>query len=187
MLGSAPQLSVGADSTIAPLFAAGIARLAPTGSANYLALVSLLAVTVGVLVAIVGLLRLGWIADFLSAPIITGFLAGVAVIIVVHQLPDLFALAPVSGSTVHRVSDVVRHLGRANGGPSASAWPSSLWSRRRSASTASSPGRCWAWWAPPSWSPSPGSTPTGSRCSGPWPTAHRTWASLTCRCRHWAR
>jgi len=115
VLGSSPQLSVGADSTIAPLFAAGIAHIAPTGSAHYMALVSLLAVTVGVLVAVVGLLRLGWIADFLSAPIITGFLGGVAVIIVVHQLPDLFALPPVSGSTVHRVSDVARHLGKANG------------------------------------------------------------------------
>jgi high affinity sulfate transporter 1 len=115
LLGSAPQLSVGADSTIAPLFAAGIAHIAPTGSAHYMALVSLLAVTVGVIVALVGLLRLGWIADFLSAPIITGFLAGVAVIIVVHQLPDLFALPPVSGTTVHRVVTVLGHLGQANG------------------------------------------------------------------------
>ncbi len=115
VLGSAPQLSVGADSTIAPLFAAGIAHISPTGSAHYMALVSLLAVTVGVLVAVVGLLRLGWIADFLSAPIITGFLGGVAVIIVVHQLPDLFALPPVSGSTVHRVANVLGHLGQANG------------------------------------------------------------------------
>ena len=104
VLGSAPQLSVGADSTIAPLFAAGIAHIAPAGSAHYMALVSLLAVTVGVLVAVVGLLRLGWIADFLSAPIITGFLAGVTVIIIVHQLPDLFALPSVSGTTVHRVA-----------------------------------------------------------------------------------
>jgi high affinity sulfate transporter 1 len=114
-LGSSPQVSVGADSTIAPLFAAGIAHIAPVGSAHFVALVSLLAVTVGVLVAVIGLLRMGWIADFLSAPIIMGFLGGVAVIIIVHQLPDLFALAPVSGSTVHRVTEVVRHLGHANG------------------------------------------------------------------------
>lgn len=80
-----------------------------------MALVSLLAVTVGVIVALVGLLRLGWIADFLSAPIITGFLGGVSVIIVVHQLPDLFALPATSGTTVHRVANVVSHLGQANG------------------------------------------------------------------------
>src|SRR3984885_9667121 len=55
LLGSNPQMSVGADSTIAPLFAVGIAHLAVTGSARYVALVGLLAVTVGVLVALVGL------------------------------------------------------------------------------------------------------------------------------------
>ncbi len=114
LLGSNALMSVGADSTIAPLFAVGIAHLAPTGSPRYIALVGLTAVVVGVLVVLVGLLRLGWISEFLSAPIIAGFLAGVAVIIVVHQLPDLFGLPSVSGTTVHRVIDVVRHLGSAN-------------------------------------------------------------------------
>jgi high affinity sulfate transporter 1 len=115
LLGSNPQMSVGADSTIAPLFAVGIARLAPAGSVHYVDLVGILAVMVGVLVTMIGLLRLGWIAELLSAPIITGFLAGVAVIIVVHQLPDLFGLPGASGSTVHRITLVVTHLGDANG------------------------------------------------------------------------
>jgi len=115
LLGSSPQMSVGADSTIAPLFAVGIARLAPAGSGHYVDLVGILAVMVGVLVALIGLLRLGWIAEFLSAPIITGFLAGVAVIILVHQLPDLFGLPGASGSTLHRISLVVSHLGETNG------------------------------------------------------------------------
>jgi high affinity sulfate transporter 1 len=115
LLGSNPQMSVGADSTIAPLFAFGIARLAPAGSVHYGDLVGILAVMVGVLVALIGLLRLGWIAELLSAPIITGFLAGVAVIIVVHQLPDLFGLPGASGSTVHRITHVVTHLGDTNG------------------------------------------------------------------------
>lgn len=111
LLGANPQLSVGADSTIAPLFAAGIGHLAPPGGSSYVALVGLMSVAAGVLVAAVGLLRLGWIAEFLSTPIITGFLAGVAVIIVVHQLPDLFGLPSAGGSTIHRVATVVRHLG----------------------------------------------------------------------------
>jgi len=58
---------------------------------------------------------MGWIAEFLSAPIITGFLAGVAVIIVVHQLADVLGLSSVSGTTVHRVSTVITHLGKTNG------------------------------------------------------------------------
>ena len=115
LLGSNPQMSVGADSTIAPLFAVGISHLAPAGSPHYINLVGILAVMVGVLVALVSLLRLGWIAEFLSAPIITGFLAGVAVIIVVHQLPDLFGLPAVNGSTLHRIGVVSAHLGDTNG------------------------------------------------------------------------
>jgi len=115
LLGSNPQMSVGADSTIAPLFAVGIAHLAPTGSHGYVDLVGILAVMVGALVALVGLLRLGWIAEFLSAPIITGFLAGVAVIIVVHQIPDLFGLPAASGSTIHRLGVVASHLDHTNG------------------------------------------------------------------------
>lgn len=115
VLGANPQLSVGADSTIAPLFAAGIGHLAPAGGTTYIALVGVMSVAAGVLVAAVGLLRLGWIAEFLSTPIITGFLAGVAVIIVVHQLPDLFGIASTGGSTIHRVANVVSHLGKTDG------------------------------------------------------------------------
>src|ERR1035437_761094 len=115
LLGSSPQMSVGADSTIAPLFAVGVAHLATTGSPRYIALVGLLAVVVGVIVALVGILRLGWIAEFLSAPIIAGFFAGVAVIIIVHQLPDLFGLPATSGSTLHRISAVIGHLPECNG------------------------------------------------------------------------
>src|SRR6185437_9449243 len=73
LLGSNPRMSVGADSTIAPLFAVGVARFAASGTPEYQDLIGILAVMVGVLVAIVWLARLGWISELLSAPIITGF------------------------------------------------------------------------------------------------------------------
>jgi SulP family sulfate permease len=115
LLGSNPQMSVGADSTIAPLFAAGVAHLALSGSAQYAQKVAILAVMVGVFVVLVSVLRLGWVAEFLSAPIITGFLCGVAVIIVAHQLPDFFGLPPTGGTNQHRVGYVITHLSQANG------------------------------------------------------------------------
>jgi MFS superfamily sulfate permease-like transporter len=115
MLGSNPQMSVGADSTIAPLFAVAVARLAASGSANYVDLVGIVAVMVGVLVFLVGALRLGWVAEFLSAPIIAGFMSGVAVIIVVHQLPDLLGVPHAAGSTLYRLKFVAEHLGSTNG------------------------------------------------------------------------
>lgn len=115
VLGSNPQMSVGADSTVAPLFAVGVARLAGAGSPRYFELVGILAVTVGITVGLVGVLRLGWIAEFMSAPIITGFLAGVSIIIVIHQLPDLLGVAGGSGSSIHRIHVVLEHLSHTNG------------------------------------------------------------------------
>jgi high affinity sulfate transporter 1 len=115
LLGSNPQMSVGADSTIAPLFAVGVAHLAASGTTEYIDLVGILAVMVGLIVALIGLLRLGWIAEFLSAPIITGFMAGVAIIIIVHQLPDFLGLPPPGGTNLHRVGYVLTHLRDVNG------------------------------------------------------------------------
>ena len=115
ILGTNPQLSVGADSTIAPLFAAGVGGLAATGSARYVEMVGILAVMVGLLVAIVGIARLGWIAQFLSTPIIVGFLSGIAVVIVIHQLPDLLGIPPATGSNLERIGYIFNHLGDANG------------------------------------------------------------------------
>ena len=114
LLGSNPQMSVGADSTIAPLFAAGVSALALTGSPDYVELVAILAVMVGLMVMLVGVLRLGWIAEFLSTPIVSGFLSGVAVIIIVHQLPDFLGLPPAGGSNLSRFGAVVTHLGEVN-------------------------------------------------------------------------
>lgn len=117
VLGSSRQMSVGADSTIAPLFAIGVAHIASSMTTSYIDLIGILCIAVGVLVMLVGILHMGWVAEFLSAPIISGFMGGVAIIIIIHQLPDVLGLAPVSGSNLHRVSEVVSHLG------STKAWP----------------------------------------------------------------
>ena len=117
LLGTNPQLSVGADSTIAPLFAVGVGHLATSGSGAYTGMVGLLAVMVGALLALVWLLRLGWVAEFLSAPIIAGFLAGVAVVIVVHQLPDLLGISVPGGTTLHRLAFAFDHAGQAGATP----------------------------------------------------------------------
>ncbi len=114
MFGANPILSVGADSTIAPLFAVALVRLAAPSSPHLLALISATAVMAGVLVALVGIFKLGWIADFLSAPIVAGFMSGVGLTIIVHQLSHATGLADVSGSVVHRVAWIATHLHLAN-------------------------------------------------------------------------
>jgi len=92
VIGSNPIVSVGADSTIAPLFAVALLRLAPASSAEYMELVAATAVVAGLIVMAIGLFKLGWLADFLSLPIVVGFMAGIGVIIITHQLPRVLGV-----------------------------------------------------------------------------------------------
>ena len=92
IFGSSRQMSVGADSTIAPIFAAGVAGIAAAGTAAYTGDIVLLAAIVGAILIAVGLLKMGWIADLLSTPVTTGFLAGIGITIIVGQLPDIFGV-----------------------------------------------------------------------------------------------
>jgi SulP family sulfate permease len=109
-VGSNPIVSVGADSTIAPLFAVVLIRLAPVSTTLYFELVAATAVVTGLAVLAVGLLKLGWIADFLSLPIVTGFLCGIGVIIVVHQLPSALGVPSGGTSVIQRVNWITHHL-----------------------------------------------------------------------------
>jgi MFS superfamily sulfate permease-like transporter len=113
--GSNPIMSVGADSTIAPLFAVVLVRFAPVSTTLYFELIAATAVVTGLVVMAVGLLKLGWIADFLSLPIVTGFLGGIGVIIIVHQLPSALGVTT-GGTSVYQRLDALSHsLGHVSG------------------------------------------------------------------------
>src|ERR1035437_4521456 len=88
VFGSNRFLSCGADSTITPIFAGGLALLAVSGSPEYAVLAAALALMVGLLLLAAGIFRLGWIADLLSIPVPIGFLAGISVHILISQMPD---------------------------------------------------------------------------------------------------
>jgi len=103
LFGRHPQMSVGADSTIAPVFAAGVVALTVAGSPTYAHLVSATALLVGGLLVAAGLLRLGWIADFFPLPVMTGLLAGIGVGIFLRQLPTVLGLAGGGTTTIGRV------------------------------------------------------------------------------------
>lgn len=107
-------LSCGADSTIAPIFAGGLALLASTGSPDYQMLAAALALTVGVLLVAGGLFRLGWIADLLSIPVTTGFLAGIAFHILASQLPSLFGIKPPALPMLQSLAFLWQHIGTIN-------------------------------------------------------------------------
>ena len=114
MLGSNRFLSCGADSTITPIFAGGLALMAASGSADYQALAVALALMVGVILVVGSLFRLGWIANLLSTPVTVGFLAGISVHIMVSQMPGVLGLPAPHGPMLDRIGVLARHLGDAN-------------------------------------------------------------------------
>jgi sulfate permease, SulP family len=114
MLGANRFLSCGADSTITPIFAGGLALLAASGSPDYSVLAMALALLVGAMLIASGLFRLGGIANLLSVPVTVGFLAGISVHILVSQMPGILGLPSPGGPTPQRIYELARHVGGAN-------------------------------------------------------------------------
>jgi sulfate permease, SulP family len=110
LLGSSRLLSVGPESTTAIMTATAVAPLAAGDPSRYATLAALLALLVGALCLVAFVVRLGFVADLLSRPILVGYLAGVAVIMIVGQLDHLTGV-PVDGDGVPaEVASFVRHL-----------------------------------------------------------------------------
>ena len=114
MFGASRFLSSGADSTIAPIFAGGLAALAAAGSPHYAFDALALAILVGAIVAVAGVARMGWVGDLISAPVMTGFLAGISAHILASQGPTALGLEPAGHATLGRLIGLVAGLPRAN-------------------------------------------------------------------------
>lgn len=97
-LGSSRSLSMGPESTTALMTAVAIGPLAAGDPARYAGLAASLALLVGVLSVCAGLVRLGFAADLLSRPVLVGYLAGVALIMIAGQLGRVTGVPP-SGSS----------------------------------------------------------------------------------------
>ena len=109
--GSSKTLSVTTTSTIAILVAATVAQHAADGDiARTLAVTSALALMVGGFLLLAGALRLGFLANFISAPVLTGFKAGIAIVIVVDQIPKLLGIHFAKGNIVQNLAAIVQHV-----------------------------------------------------------------------------
>jgi sulfate permease, SulP family len=93
LLGSSPQLSIGPESTTAVMTATAIAPLVARDSSDYGSLCSFLALLVGLVCCVGAFARLGFLADLLSKPILVGYMAGVAVIMIVGQLGKMSGMS----------------------------------------------------------------------------------------------
>jgi SulP family sulfate permease len=114
LFGANRWILVGADSTIAPIFAGALTLLAASGTPDYAASAAALALSVGLILVLVGVFRLGFIADLLSIPVTTGFLAGIAVHILASQAPELLGVAPPPGTLIEKFVALGTSLAESN-------------------------------------------------------------------------
>jgi high affinity sulfate transporter 1 len=114
LVGPSPILVLGPDSALGPMIAATILPLAGGSEEQAIALAGTLALLVGVVTVGAGLLRLGFVADLLSNPVRTGYLAGLAVTILIGQLPKLFGFSTDASGLVDEARAFVQGLDMTN-------------------------------------------------------------------------
>ncbi len=110
VFGSSRHLVVGADSATAAILAIGVGALAAGGSAEYTALASLSALLCAGLLVVARLLRLGFIANFLSRSVLVGFLTGVGVQVASGEIAGMFGVDKGSGGTLDRFAHAVSEI-----------------------------------------------------------------------------
>ena len=115
IFGSSRQLVVAADSATAAIFASGLSGMAPTGTAQYMALVGVVALITAALLLVARLFRLGFLSDFLSRTVLVGFLAGVGVQVGVAVLGEMLGVTITTHRTVEQIAEIFRDLPRVNG------------------------------------------------------------------------
>ena len=114
LFGSSPQLSVGPESSTAVMTAAAVAPMVATYGSDYGVTAALLACLVGLLCLMAYGARLGFLADLLSKPILIGYMAGVAVLMVVGQLGKVSGVPIQSDSIGGTVYGFLSHLSQAH-------------------------------------------------------------------------
>ena len=113
--GASRHLVVGADSATAAIVAASLSGLSLVpGSMEWLALAQVLALLAGGVLLLARVLRLGFLADFLSHTVLTGFLTGVGIQVAVGQLADMLGLPAARGGTTAKLLSLLAHAGEAN-------------------------------------------------------------------------
>jgi sulfate permease, SulP family len=110
LLGTSRVLSVSTTTTIAILTGAELGRVAPGGGPELVTASATLAVLVGVLLLLASAIRLGFVANFISEPVLTGFKSGIGLVIVVDQIPKLLGLHIDKAGFFRDILSIVRHL-----------------------------------------------------------------------------
>ena len=112
LLGSSMVQAVGPVAVTAIMTYAVLSPLAVPGSAEYIVMAAALALLSGLMLLACGVLRLGFLSQLLSRPVVSGFISGSAVLIIISQLKHLFGVAPVGSSSGEVLFDLLSRLGQ---------------------------------------------------------------------------
>ncbi|MGW6545047.1 SulP family inorganic anion transporter [Streptomyces massasporeus] len=115
VFGSSRHLVVGPMAATAALSASIVAEAAGGSDAHFAALTAALAFTVGIAALLAGLLRLGFLASFISEPVLKGFIVGLALTIIAGQLPKLLGVEGGSGNFFEKIWALIEDLGGTSG------------------------------------------------------------------------
>jgi SulP family sulfate permease len=115
VLGSSRHLVVGADSATAAILYAGLVTLAVPASQEYIALAGAAAIGTGLLLVLARVVRLGFLADFLSRSVLVGFLTGVGIQVAAGQVAGMLGVTKPSGGTIRMFVSTLGKIPDANG------------------------------------------------------------------------
>jgi high affinity sulfate transporter 1 len=114
LFASSRQVVVGPSSTVAVLSASAAATVTEATHGDFLAITAGLALVIGCIYPVLGIVRMGWISRFLSRSVLTGFTFGLAMTIAVGQAPKLFGVESGSGNFFDKAAQLVRELPNAD-------------------------------------------------------------------------
>ncbi len=112
VFGSSRQLVVGPVSTVSVLSGSLLAGFGVAGTARAASYTAALALGSGLILLTAGFLGVGWVAEFLSKPIVTGFVLGLTVLVILNEVPHLLGVPTPKGQVVERVSSLGESLTR---------------------------------------------------------------------------
>src|SRR6185436_5901375 len=110
VLGTSRVLSVSTTTTIAILTGTELAQVAAGGPAALLQAAVTLTLLVGILLTLASVLRLGFVANFISEPVLVGFKAGIGLVIVIDQIPKLLGVHFPKGNFLQNLQSIVQHV-----------------------------------------------------------------------------
>jgi len=114
LFGTSRQVITGPEATSAILTAAAVAPLAAGDPARYAALAAMTAILVGVIALLARVARLGFITDFLSKPILVGYIFGATLIVIGSQLGKMFGIKLESDQFFRQVAELISRLDETN-------------------------------------------------------------------------